>query len=154
MGAAGRIALCLALAAVLFGGSILFASEQGGEVVTLISFDPEGRGSETRLWVVDAGGRAWLRAGQPGASWLRRVEAVPEVVLRRAGREGRYRAVPVPEPAATERINSQMRERYGLWDRWISLIHDDAACVAVRLDPLDADAGAAPARRDRPARVD
>ena len=136
MGNLARAGLGAAIASVLFGGSILFASEQGGEVVTLLSFDPEGKGGETRLWVVDDAGHAWLRAGQPGSSWLQRIQRVPEVVMRRAGGEADYLAVPVPEPAATERINALMRERYGLWDRWISLIHDDAQCIAVRLDPL------------------
>src|SRR5262245_19279784 len=136
MGMLARAALGIGVAAVLFGGSILYASEQGGEVVTLISFDAGGVGSETRLWVVDDAGRAWLRAGLPDSSWLQRIRAVPEVVLRRANHELRYRAVPLPDAAATERINALMRERHGLWDRWISLIHDDARCIAVRLDPL------------------
>lgn len=136
MGSLARVGLGIAIAGLFFGASILYASEQGGEVVTLLTFDLEGKGSETRLWVVDDAGRAWLRAGQPGASWLRRIQAVPEVVVRRAGGEARYVAVPQPGPAATERINALMRERYGFWDRWVSLIHDDAQCVAVRLDPL------------------
>ncbi len=131
-----RVGLGIAIAIVLFGGSILFASEQGDEVVTLLSFDLEGKGGETRLWVVNDAGHAWLRAGQPDSSWLQRIQRVPEVVVRRAGGEARYLAVPVPEPAATERINTLMRERYGFWDRWISLTHDDARCIAVRLDPL------------------
>lgn len=140
MGQLSRVGIGSLVAAVVFGGSILFASEQGGEVVTLMTFDAEGKGSETRLWVVDDAGHAWLRAGQPGSSWLQRIQVVPDVVVRRAAAETRYRAVPVRGPAATERINALMRERYGLWDRWISLIHDDAQCVAVRLDPLTEDA--------------
>jgi hypothetical protein len=131
-----RAGLGLAIAAVLFGASIFYASEQAGEVVTLVTFDTDGAGAETRLWVVDDGGSAWLRAGQPSASWLARIEAVPEVVVKRGASEERYRAVPVRGAEATARINEQMRARYGLWDRWISLIHDDDQCVAVRLDPI------------------
>jgi hypothetical protein len=132
----GRAARWLVIAAVLFGASVFYASEQAGEVVTLVSFDSDGAGAETRLWVVDDGGAAWLRAGQPSASWLARIETVPQVVVRRGSSEGRFEAVPVRGAEATARINELMRARYGLWDRWISLIHDDAQCVAVRLDPL------------------
>ena len=125
-------------AIVLFVGSIFIASERGEEIVTLTTFEIHGVAVETRLWVVESEGATWLRAGVPTSGWLRRIEQRPEVEVERAGRRSRYRAVPVREPEARDRIHSLMRAKYGFADRWISLIRDSRASVAVRLEPIAA----------------
>ena len=129
------VGLVLLAVIALFVGSILVASEQGEEIVTLTTFEADGSAAETRLWVVESEGAAWLRAGVPTSGWLLRIEQSPVVEVERAGRKGRYRAVPVREPGARDRIHALMRAKYGLADRWISLIRDSAGSVAVRLEP-------------------
>jgi hypothetical protein len=128
------VGIVLALAAG-FLASVFLASEAGPEIVVLRSVDAAGATVETRLWVVDEGGSAWLRSGAPGSGWLRRIEANPRVALERGGRTTRMRAVPVRDPAVRDRIHVLMREKYGFADAWISLIRDPAGSVAVRLDP-------------------
>jgi hypothetical protein len=131
------IAIAVLLAAVvLFVVSIFGFSEQGGEVVTLTTFEADGSEVETRLWVVDASGSSWLRAGVPASGWLLRAEAHPVVEVERGGRSNRYRAVPVREPESRDQIHALMRAKYGFADRWISLIRDGQSSVAVRLVPI------------------
>jgi len=134
------IAISLAL-----GLGVMGASELGGEVVTLRTNAPGGE-AETRIWVVDDGGSAWLRAGNPGSGWLQRIDADPDVVVERAGESTRYRAVPVRnDPTLRDRIHALMREKYTWADRIVSLIGDRAQSVPIRLDPVEAAAPAEPA---------
>ena len=115
---------------LLFGVALFVASEYGGETVELETFDDRGNSFYTKLWVVDFRGEPWLRAGDPEAVWLQRVEVNPEVVLIRGGERLPYRA----EVARYEsdRINEEMRARYGYADWLVSWIHDPAAVVAGR----------------------
>lgn len=133
-----RVAMGIGLvlaAGVLFGVSVLLASELGGEVVKLETADAGEAIVATHLWVVDSEGRAWLRAGVPSSGWLQRIEANPRVMLTRDGRSARFLAVPVRDAEARDRIHALMREKYGLADRWISLIRDGSRSVPVRLEP-------------------
>jgi hypothetical protein len=123
------------LALALFVASILLASELGSELVTLGTVGADGATSETRLWIVDDGGSAWLRAGVPESGWLLRIQANPAVVVERGGTTTSFRAVPVSDPILRDRIHRLMREKYGWADRWISIIRDGGASVPVRLDP-------------------
>ncbi len=129
-----RILAVVIAAAVLFVASIFAISEAGEEIVILRTLEADGSPVETRLWVVEDGGRQWLRAGVPTSGWLLRIEANPAVVVVRAGRAHEYRAVPVRDPAVRDRIHALMRERYGLADRWVSLIRDGSLSVPVRLE--------------------
>lgn len=131
----GIVGALLLVVVVLLGG-VMAASELGGEVVVLRTQDAGGEPVETRLWVVDHEGAQWLRAGMPDSGWLTRLEAQPMVEVVRAGRTGRYRAVPVREPAVRDRIHALMAEKYGLGDRLVSLMRDGSASVPVRLDPV------------------
>ncbi len=126
----------LVLLAALFLLTVGLASESGEEIVVLTTTAEDGAPAETRLWVVDDAGHAWLRAGVPTSGWLVRLEAHPEVTVLRGGESLRLRAVPVREPATRDRIHALMREKYGFADRWISLIRDGTESVAVRLDPI------------------
>jgi hypothetical protein len=129
---AGGLALALA---VLFVGSLFAASELGGEVVRLTTFDASGTAFHTHLWVVDTDGSSWLRAGNPSSGWLVRIRSEPHVLVERSGTEERYRAVPVPDPATRDRIHALMRQKYGWADHYISLVRDGTRSVAVRLEP-------------------
>lgn len=124
-----------ALGLLLFGIVVIFvfAGELGGEVVTLRTADIVGVMHDTSVWVVDDGGRQWVRAGSPKASWYERIVVKPEVELVRKGETGRYTAVPVE--GSRERINALMAERYGWADRLIGLMRSRDGAVAIRLDP-------------------
>ena len=51
--------------------------EWSGEVVVLRSLAADGAVEETRLWVADYDGFAWLRTGNPESQWLARIEGDP-----------------------------------------------------------------------------
>jgi len=123
----------LLLIPVLYGAALFAASEWGGEVVELETYDGRGVRFETSLWIVEADDDLWLRAGHSEAAWLQRLKTAPEVLLRRqAGRQSRHRAVVVP--GSTRRVNELMRQQYGWADRLISPLLDPAKVVAVRLE--------------------
>ncbi len=112
------------------------ASELGGEIVTLHTAGPDGD-VETRVWIVDDGGHAWLRAGMPDNTWLQRIDANPDVVVERRGEAIRFRAVPVrDDPAIRDRIHELMREHYTWADRVVGQIRDGTKSVPIRLDPV------------------
>jgi hypothetical protein len=130
-----RLVVLLLLLGVAFFASIYIASEYGGEVVVLRTHDGDAERA-THLWVVDDGGFAFLRAGQPTSGWLARIEANPDVTVERGGQTYHFTAVPVHEPVVRDRIHALMREKYPLADRLISVIRDPDCSVPVRLDPL------------------
>jgi hypothetical protein len=76
--------------------------EGGNEVVVLRTQDADGAWHESRLWIVDEGGYAWLH-GDRASRWMQNLEARPVVELVRAGETARYRATqePGPHPRST-----------------------------------------------------
>jgi len=129
-----RVVGVLLALAVLFVASIFAASEMGSEVVTVTTWEADGSPVETRLWVVDDDGHAWLRAGVPTSGWLQRIEGNPKIRVDRGGAALDLRAVPIRDPERRDRVHAQMREKYGWIDTWISLIRDGSQSVAVRLE--------------------
>lgn len=131
-GCLGTVFVALAALAALWYATV----ELSGEVVDLKTFDAEGLGYDTRLWIVEDAGALWLRAGAPDMGWLERIRARPEVTLDRPGWDTtRYRAVPVPE--RTPAIHARMEEKYGWADELVGLLGNRDEAVAVRLDPLE-----------------
>lgn len=125
-------AALVALAAVLALGHLALI-EIGREVVTLRTQRPDGSWQETRLWVVDHDGAAWLHSA--GEEWLARFEGAAAVELERDGATRRYAARADREAHA--RIDALLREKYGLADRWVRLLAPcDEGTVPVRLDRL------------------
>ena len=110
-----------------------YIASESGEVVVLRTVDAEGQLHETRLWVVDHEGSAWLRAGNPDAGWFPRLAARPEVEVERAGETRKFHAVPAPE--ARDPINDLMQQKYGWADSYISFFFARAKKVPVRLVP-------------------
>ncbi|HVP28595.1 MAG TPA: hypothetical protein VMW35_05480 [Myxococcota bacterium] len=129
----GKLIRWLLIAAVAFVALIAIASEFGGEVVTLRTWDSIGVEYNTHVWVVDDQGSIWVRSGDPNSGWLERLHARPSCELERAGEWRKYVATPVP--GAAERINSLMAEKYGWADAVIGLVMDRSASVPVRLSP-------------------
>lgn len=130
-----KIVGALVLVLALLATGVLGLSESG-EVVVLETSNADGSARRTRLWIVDADGHAWLRAGQPGSPWLANLLARPEVSLERGDATARYRAVPVSDAAALARLHALMAEKYGLADRVTGLMRDASASTPIRLDPL------------------
>ena len=129
IGTAVLVALPLLLVAV-----VMAASEFGGELVTLHTREVDGVEHTTSLWVIEREGHAWLRAGDPGSGWLRRLEAVPEVLVERNGKTTRFQAVPMPE--RIDLVNQAMARKYGFANAVIDFTLDASDAIAVRLDPL------------------
>jgi hypothetical protein len=107
---------------------------EGGEVVVLRTVDAAGHLRETRTWIADADGAAWIEAANPDRPFLHDVAASPAVELHRAGRWRPCRAEVHVGPEGHARIRSLLRARYGWADRWIALLADTSNSAAVRLD--------------------
>lgn len=124
----------IALAALAVAGHFAVI-EIGREVVTLRTQGADGAWRETRLWVVDDAGAAWLHSA--GEEWAARFAGASAVELVRDGATRRYRATPMPGPHP--RIDERLREKYGWADRWVRFLAPDTdAVLVVRLDPVDA----------------
>jgi hypothetical protein len=105
------------------------------EVVVLHSHGADGD-HETRLWVVDDAGAAWLRTGATNATWLPRIRANADVELERGGNTKPYRAVVIFEPGTVARINQLTLEKYGWSEELLRATSSGAGGqVAIRLDP-------------------
>jgi hypothetical protein len=124
---AGILALALVIVATQYVAS------ESGEVVVLHTRDEAGAVHETRLWVVDHDGSAWLRAGNPSGGWFPRLSAQPNVTLIRGSEALAFQAVPTPE--ARDTINDLMHEKYGWADSYISFFFPRAKKIPVRLLP-------------------
>jgi len=112
----------------------IIASESG-EVVVLHTQGSQGEAEETRLWVVDHQGSAWLRSGSPASGWYQRLLANGQVRVERG--EDAFTATAQPDVAQREVINARMAEKYGWADDYISLLfgRDDAIPVRLVLSP-------------------
>ena len=119
------------LLVVVFGLQSIAA--ESGEVVVLTTHEAGGESHETRLWVVDHEGSAWLRSGGDSMTWYLRLQQQPGVEVERGGSRGSFTAVPVVE--ARETINRLMLEKYGWADRYISALFGREDSVPIRLDP-------------------
>ncbi len=121
---------------VLLGLAQLLASESG-EVLVLETIDAEGQPHQTRIWVVDDAGAVWVRGG-PDSGWVGRLIENPEIRAERAGHQAPFLAAPDRDPAARDRVNALMREKYGFADRFIALTLGDTdreGALAIRLNP-------------------
>ncbi|MEN8183833.1 MAG: hypothetical protein ABFS46_14995 [Myxococcota bacterium] len=125
------VGILVALLVLAFVVQIVAA--ESGEVVVVRVIDEDGTAGETRLWIVDDAGSSWLRAGSSQASWLPGVQA-GAFEMDRAGETLRVRVI--PEPAAQERIDRLMREKYGWGDAYIRFLVSREASVPLRLVPV------------------
>ncbi len=126
----------LLAAVVLALGIFYVVLAESGEVVVLETRDAAGVVHETRLWVVDHEGSAWLRTGEAQAPWLARLRANPEVAVTRGGERREYRAVPRDDSATREAINALVLQRYG-WRESVLRVAgmDPAGATPIRLEP-------------------
>ncbi len=113
-----RLLVALVVAAAAFGLLNRLASERV-EVVTLHTLDAAGEAKDTRIWVLDHEGRAYIRSG-PDSGWYARLAARPTFELTRGGVRRTYRAVERPELRDT--LNARFREKYGWGDAFITAV--------------------------------
>ena len=126
------LTLGILLAAVAVGAGVI----DEGEVVQLTTYDARAHAHETDLWIVEVDGRRYVRADLPGADWLERLRAHPEVMLRRDDVEERVNALPVEDPGVREAVARAMAEKYGFVDDLVGILRDEAAVVPVILEPI------------------
>ena len=129
---ARRIAVAVLGAAVVAGAVTLVALE-GGEVAIVRTRAADGTLRETRTWIADADGAAWIEAASPERAFLRDALVRPDVVLRRHGRWLPCRAEVVANPGGHERIRELLGATYGWKDWWIGCFADTRRSVALRL---------------------
>ncbi|MDP6980017.1 MAG: DUF2255 family protein [Myxococcota bacterium] len=127
-----NLVILLVGAIAAFYALVILASESD-EVVTLRTGSGSGV-NETRLWLVDYGDAEWVRTGHPEKGWFREVAADPNVELERAGKKSLRVAVPVHEPAVSQKVNEVFRAKYGHADWIVALSGDAADRIVVRLD--------------------
>ena len=129
-----RIALVLVAVVVGLAGLYIAMAERV-EVVVLHSHGADGD-HETRLWIVDDAGAAWLRTGATNATWLPRIRRNTEVRVERGGAAHDYTAVVLEDPATVARINQLSLEKYGWSEEMLrSMGSEPGGQVAIRLDP-------------------
>ncbi len=127
-----RILLAL-FALVIAIGALEIAASESGEVVVLQTQDAAGAKQETRVWVVDEGGHAYIRAGDPRSSWLLNIQKNPAVEVERGGKSAAFTAV--PDVASRDRINAALLAKYGWADRVIAALFGREDATPIRLDP-------------------
>ena len=126
-----------ALAVLLALAAATWVAGERTEVVVLRTFDEQGAVRETKLWVVDLDGTAWVRVARPERSWFQRLRERPEVELVRHGVALPYRALEIEDPDMRGRVDAAFRDKYGLVDWWYGLLlrRDPRP---IRLDPANA----------------
>ena len=107
-----------------------------GEIVRLTTYDARAHPHETDLWIVDIDGRRYVRSDLPGADWLERLTANPEVELQRDSVTERMTARPVDDPALREAVAEAMAEKYGFLDRLTGVLRNEDIVVPVVLEPI------------------
>lgn len=129
--------LGFALASLLALGAATWVAGEQTEVAVLRTTDAQRDTHDTRLWVVDLDGTAWVRAGRPEQRWFQRLREQPAVTLVRHGVSLPFRAVVIEDPVMRARIDAAFREKYGLVDWWYGLLlrRDPRP---IRLDPASA----------------
>ena len=128
--------LVLLVALAVVGVVAAAARIPEGEVVELVTFDRNGRGIETDLWVVDLGGKVWVRAPDVDVSWLQRVRRNATAHLSRNGGLLGVRTVPSEDPAVRAAVNRAMQARYGRLERAYHWLRDPERTVPVQLVPI------------------
>ena len=128
--------------AILFGVALLWwvsqmVASETGEVVVVTTTAADGSTHETRLWVVDHDGSAWLRAGGDASGWYQQMQANPEIEMVRNSVAASYTVQ--PDLAQRGRVNTLMRDKYAWRDAYISFLFSRDDAVPIRLVPGSAE---------------
>ncbi len=126
------VVLIIALPLLMFG-SIMLASELGGEVVVLHREAVDGSTDEVRVWIVEDENGTWIEHGDPTDYWITKLTADPSLTIERDGVAREYRASADPGSCA---VYNKLRDaKYGLADRYVDLFAPDSdSCTPIRLE--------------------
>lgn len=131
--------LAIAAAGVILALALItLAALEGGEVVVLRTRAPDGSVRETRTWIADHDGHAWIETANLERPFYLHILADPEVELVRGGEVLSLRAVALPREQGHPLIRRLLAEKYGWADVWVGFIADTSQSTAVRLDPATA----------------
>ena len=116
--------IALGFVVVSFGYIVLtiFASELGGEVVTLLRPNEDRSISETRVWIVDTGTFEMIEHGEAGVGWLKLLKHSPNIQIRRGEQLVSYSGILAVEQH--DLYHKLRREKYGVADQvieWLSM---------------------------------
>jgi len=135
-----RLVLILLSALFLLALGTYIAGEQT-EVAVLRTFDPDQTPHDTKMWIVDYQGHAYVRVGRQGRPWGERAHAHPDVELSRGGVATPVHATFVDDSPTLQAVDAAFRAKYGWVDWWFGLVLRSHA-TTVRLDPRMASASA------------
>jgi hypothetical protein len=122
------------LGAVVAFGVVTLVALEGRQVVVVETRDASGTLRRTRAWIADEDGASWIEAANPDRPFLHDVERDATVTLERGGQRRECRAAVAPNPGGHQRIRRLLSARYGWADRWIGLVADTSASLAIRLE--------------------
>ena len=128
-----RIVLGAVLGIAVGFVAVTLLALEGREVVVVCTSDAHGQPRETRTWIADEDGYAWIEAANPERPFLLQLQTNPAVELRRGGTLQRCHAVTAPNPEGHQRIRRLLAAKYGWADRWVGLLTDTSGSLAVRL---------------------
>jgi hypothetical protein len=128
--------------AIVFSGLFLLAlgtylAGERTEVAVLKTWDADKNPYETKMWIVDYDGHAYVRIGRASRAaqgWGARVHANPDVELTRGGAATPVHATFVDDDATRAAVDAAFRDKYGWIDWWFGVVIRKSP-QTVRLDP-------------------
>ncbi len=121
---------------LLFVGVTWLALESDG-VGIVETQRADGSARSTHVWPARIDGALWLEAGTPQNGWYLDIQSRPGLWLDHEGARARYRAIPVRQDAAHDRLRNAIRGQFGWRDHWVGIWLDSSESIAVRLEALN-----------------
>ena len=115
-----KIISILVSISILYIAIMFSASELGGEVVTLIRAEPDGRSKEVRIWIVDAKEQSWIEHGDRQSYWINQLTEKSEVSLVREGKEEKY--IAVSDVNSHDLYHELRSQKYGISSKIIDIL--------------------------------
>lgn len=125
--------LGIPLLALITFGVVTWVALEANEVVIVRSVDENGGWRETRTWIAEHDGHAYIEVANPQRPLYLDIQRNPEIELRRGGRIEKHRVLVLKQPEGHELIRRLLRQRYGWADVWIGFIADTSESLALQL---------------------
>jgi hypothetical protein len=129
-----RLALIVLSGLFLLALGTYIAGEQT-EVAVLRTHDDAGVAYDTKMWIVDVDGNAYVRIGRPGRGWGERAKSHPDVELIRGDVTTPCIAAVVDDATLRRRVDDAFAAKYGWVDWWYGVVVRTDPVVALRLEP-------------------
>lgn len=104
---------------------------ESGEVVVITTQDAAGVTHDTRLWIVDHDGSAWLRSGSTQSGWYQRLIVNPRINVQRG--DASFIAIAERGVNGQGTINGLMNDKYGWADDYIGMLYGRGSAIPIRL---------------------